>query len=192
VTFAYHDPDNDYHVDGQLVFTDAKQQQTWTADIRNPELREVFYKFTIVRSGGVVEEFPEDGGWYRAEPGFITVGEKYSMEVDIYPTLQTYPDHAKLVQVDLTYDEPGVRRSDSFVFSKESNQPRTWRVRGAPGGPKRYAIDISYFSITGDVTTRPKVVQESEALVIPPAPVPATPVTPVTPPAPATPAPPTG
>jgi hypothetical protein len=179
VTFAYRDPDNDYEVGGQLVFSDAKQQQTWTADIRNPELREYEYRYTIVRSGGVVDEFPEDGGWYKGEPGFITVGEKYSMEVDIYPTLQSYPDHAKVVQVDLTYDENGVHRSDSFVFSKESNQPRAWRVRGAPGGSKRYRVKISYFSINGEVTTRPEVVQESEALVVPPAPAPATPSAPV-------------
>jgi hypothetical protein len=178
VSFAYRDPDHDYAVDGQLIFSDAKQQQTWTADILDPDLREYQYKYTIVYAGGVVKEFPEDGGWYRGEPGFITVGEKYFMEVDIYPTLQTYPDHARLVQLDLTYDEDGVHQSDSFVFTKDSSQPKAWRVRGTPGGPKRYRYRIKYFSAMGEVTTTPEVVQESEALVLPPAPAPATPAPP--------------
>jgi hypothetical protein len=177
VSLLYHDPDNQYTQEGQLAFTDDKQVLDWKVDLRNRELREYQYKYSIVYKDGVVKHFPEEGGWYKGEPGFITVGEKYTLEVELFPNLLTYPDHAKLVQVDLTYEDPGqdIRETDSFVFTKESNQPRTWRVRGTPGGPKRYTAEVKYYSALGAVTKAPAMVRDSEALVVPVAPPPAPP-----------------
>ncbi len=192
VSLRYRDEANHYTEEGQLVFTDDKQQQSWTVDLRNPDLRDYEYKYSIIYKDGVVKNFPEDGGWLRGEPGFITVGEKYTLEVEIFPTLQTYPDHAKLVQVNLTYSDPpnDVREIDSFVFTKEANTPRTWRVRGVPGGPRKYTAEIIYFAAAGEMTSVPPALREAEVLVLPPPPAPPAPP-PVTP-APPVPAGPTG
>src|SRR5207249_1529913 len=111
-----------------------KQQQSWPVDLRNPALRTYQYRYTIVYTDGLVKSFPAaDDQWFDGEPGFITVGEKYTLEVGIYPTLLTYPDNAKVVEIDLTYDDEAnaIHRVGSFVFSKDPNQNvmKTWRVR---------------------------------------------------------------
>lgn len=175
VSLRYRDEENRYTEEGRLVFTEDKQQLPWTVDLRNPELRDYEYRYSIIYKDGVVKEVPEDGGWLKGEPGFITVGEKYTLEVELFPTLLTYPDHAKLVQVNLVYSDPdhAVRSVDSFVFTKETSQPRTWRVRGVPGGPKSYTAEIAYFGANGDVITVPPSVREAEVLVLPPPPAPA-------------------
>jgi hypothetical protein len=176
VSLRYQDPANDYHVEGSLVFTDDKQQQPWAVDLRNPELREYQYRYSIVYKGGVVKSFPpEEDGWLDGEPGFITVGEKYTFHVDVFPTLLTYPDNAKLVEVDLVYDDDanGIHRTDTLVFTKDASTTKTWRVRGAEGGPTTYLYHIRYFAADGSVVATPDAVQDAEALVIPPAPAPA-------------------
>jgi hypothetical protein len=182
VSLRYRDEANHYTEEGRLVFTDDKQQQPWGVDLRNPDLRDYEYRYSIIYKDGVVKDIPEDGSWLKGEPGFITVGEKYTLEVELFPTLLTYPDHAKLVQVNLIYSDPAndVRSVDSFVFTKETNQAKTWRVRGVPGGPKTYTAEIAYFSATGDVITVPPSVREAEVLVLPPPPAPAAPAPPPT------------
>jgi hypothetical protein len=195
VRLRYEDPGNQYIQEGQVVFTAEGQNLPWTVDLRNAQVRDYKYNYTIIYKDGVNRNVPEDGSWLKGEPGFITVGEKYTIEVDIYPTLQKYPDNAKMVQVDLTYDDPAhsVHDTGTFVFSGDATQTAgkvTWRVRGVPGGPKTYSYGIKYFSATGAITELPPVTQEAEAIVIPPAPMAAPGPTPPTPPTPAPPTPP--
>jgi hypothetical protein len=178
VSLRYRDPANNYEVDGHVVFTSEKQQQPWAVDLRNPALRTYQYRYTIIYTDGMVKSFPAaDDQWFDGEPGFITVGEKYTLEVGIYPTLLTYPDNAKLVEVDLTYDDEanGIHRVGSYVFSKDPNQNvmKTWRVRGVEGGPTTYRYVIRYFSADGSITTTQEAEHEGETLVIPPAAAPA-------------------
>jgi hypothetical protein len=170
VSLHYEDPANHYVQDKSLPFTDDKQQQTWTVDLRNPDKRDYKYKYSVIYKGGVVRNVPEDGSWLDGQPGFITVGERYTIEVEIYPMLQSYPDYAKVVQVDLTYDDPAARihQSDSFVFNQDDSTIKTWRVRGRQDGPKTYSYVISYFAATGAVTKLSPVTQEAEAIVLPP------------------------
>lgn len=170
VRFRYEDPANNYTQEGQVVFTAENQNLPWAIDLRNAQKRDYVYNYTIIYKDGVERRVPEDGGWLQGEPGFITVGEKYTLEVDIYPTLLTYPDHAKLVQVDLSYDDARNRVHDtgSFIFTKEAATPRTWRVRGKPNGPKDYAYEVRYFSANGSVHRLPRVTSDGEAIVVPP------------------------
>ena len=187
VGLRYHDEDNHYTEEGRLVFTDDKQQQTWTVDLRNRELRSYQYKYTIIYKDGVVKSFPETGEWLTGDPGFITVGEKYTLEVEVFPSLLAYGDNAKLAQVNLTYDDApnNIHVVDSFVFNKENNAPRTWRVRGVAGGPRRYTAEVLYFSAAGVPVTVSLGAREAEVLVIPPPP----PAPPPASPAPASPSP---
>ena len=202
VALRYRDEAHAYTEEGHLVFNSDAQQQPWSVDLRDPQLRDYEYRYSIVYSGGLVKELPPGGGWLPGQPGFITVGERYTLAVDLYPTLQTFPEAARLVQCDLTYsDPPGtVVQTDSFVFSPTASTVRTWRVRGREGGPKDYTYQLSYFGADGTVLTRPPVTQTAEALVLPPVPAPpappvappvsVTPPVPVTPPAPVQPVPP--
>jgi hypothetical protein len=173
VSLRYEDPDNAYTQDGHLVFTAEGQNLPWAIDIRNPQLRDYKYKYTIIYKDGVIRDVPEDGSWIAGQPGFVTVGEKYTVEVDIYPTLQKYPEHAKVVQVDLQYEDPAnaIRDNGSFIFTADApqNTRQTWRVRGKPNGPKAYRYGIKYFAADGKITELPAVVQENDAIVIPPA-----------------------
>jgi hypothetical protein len=172
VSLVYRDPENNYNEEGQLVFSDDKQQQPWVVDLRNPQLRDYQYKYMIIYKDGLVRQVPEGGEWLTGDPGFITVGEKYLLRVEVLPALQTYPDHGKIVQVDFTYTDSAnnINERDTLIFTKEDNAKKTWRVRGVPGGPKLYTYQIRYFSTTGDVIELPSVTQDAEALVLPPAP----------------------
>ena len=160
--------------EGKLVFTSDNQDLPWTVDLRDARHRDYMYGYTIIYKDGVIKNVPETGGWLKGEPGFITVGEKYTLEVDVYPTLLTFPEHAKLVQVDLAYEDQanGVSETGSFVFNAQANTKGTWRVKGVLGGPKRYRYEIKYFSGAGTVTALPAQNAEAEALVVPPAPAP--------------------
>lgn len=181
VRLHYEDPANNYTQEGQVVFTADGQNLPWKIDLRNAQKRDYTYNYAIIYKDGVVKNVPEDGGWLKGEPGFITVGEKYTLEVDVYPTLLTYPDHARLVQVDLAYDDgPDARETGSFIFTKDSAAPKTWRVRGRPNGSKRYSYSFKYFAATGAVQQTAPVTSETEAIVIPPlaAPAPPAPVGP--------------
>lgn len=176
VSLLYSDPDNRYTQDKTLAFTDDKQTQTWTVDLRDPSLREYRYRYVIIYKDGVVKNVPEEEDkWIDGQPGFVVAGEKYGLEVDVVPALLTYPDHAKVVEVDLTYEDPAndIEDRQSFIFSKESSKAVTWRVRTAPHGPRSYSIEVTYYSATGAVTRMPKRASESEALVLEPLPPPA-------------------
>jgi hypothetical protein len=171
VSLHYSDPDNGYTQDGSLDFTDEKQIQTWSVDLRNPQLRDYQYNYSIIYKGGLVKKVPPDGSWLRGQPGFLVVGEKYGLEVTLYPMLLQYGDSDKMVQVDLKYEDDAnnINVVDSFVFSKDQATSKTWRVRTAdPPGTLNYSVDISYFSVTGNITKAPTRVAQSDTLVIPP------------------------
>ncbi len=178
VSLLYADPANQYTQDKSLSFTDDKQTQTWTVDLRDASLRDYRYRYTIIYKDGVVKSVPEEEDkWVDGPPGFIVVGEKYGLEVDVVPALLTYPDHAKVVEVDLTYQDLAndIEDKQSFIFSKESSKALTWRVRTAPHGPRSYTIEVTYYSATGGVTRLPKRTSEAEALVLEPLAPPAPP-----------------
>jgi hypothetical protein len=171
VSLHYADPDNGYTQDGTLDFTDEKQIQTWSVDLRNPQLRDYQYNYSIVYKGGLVKKVPPDGSWLPGQPGFLVVGEKYGLEVTLYPMLLQYGDNDKVVQVDLKYsdDSNHINAVDSFVFNKDQSSSRTWRVRTAdPPGTLNYSADITYFSTAGSMTKAPTRITDSDTLVIPP------------------------
>lgn len=173
VSLRYSDPDNGYTQDGTLDFTDEKQILPWSVDLRNPQLRDYQYNYSIVYKGGLVKKVPPDGGWLPGQPGFLVVGEKYGLEVTLYPMLLQYGDRDRVVQVDLKYvdDANHINAVDSFVFNKDQNKSETWRVRTAdPPGTLNYSADITYFSTAGEVTKAPTRITDSDTLVIPPAP----------------------
>jgi hypothetical protein len=170
VSLVYKDPDNHYTQEGQLTFTQDGQMQPWEVELRNPDLRAYQYRYTIVYKDGLVKEVPSDGSWLDGEPGFITVGEHYLVRVDVFPALLTFADNAKMVEVDFDYSDAAnnIEEHDSLVFSSNESGKKTWRVRGAPGGPKKYSYQIKYFSVSGAVTALPVVTQDAEVIVIPP------------------------
>jgi len=170
VSLRYSDPDNNYTREGTLDFTDEKQMQPWTVDLRNPQLRDYQYRYNIVYKGGLVKTIPSDGSWLPGQPGFLVVGEKYGLEVKIYPMLLQYGDKDKVVQVDLEYDDPANNISSvgSFVFNRDQPSLQTWRVRTAsPPGTLNYSVGITYFSVTGDIAKLPTRIVNSDTLVIP-------------------------
>ncbi|HKF20726.1 MAG TPA: hypothetical protein VKE93_04110 [Candidatus Angelobacter sp.] len=173
VSLRYSDPDNHYTQEGELVFTDDKVMQSWTVDLRNPDLRAYQYRYDMVYRDGLVKQIPEDGGWLDGQPGFITVGEHYLIKVDVFPALLTYSDNSKMVQVDFSYSDPdnNIDVHDSLIFSSQDSSKKTWRVRGVPGSPKNYTYQIRYYSSTGAVTAPPPVTQAAEVIVVPPLPI---------------------
>jgi hypothetical protein len=171
VSLHYTDPDNGYTQDGTLDFTDEKQIQAWSVDLRNPQLRDYQYNYSIVYKGGLVKKVPPDGGWLKGQPGFLVVGEKYGLEVTLYPMLLEYGDNDRVVQVDLKYSDDAnhINAVDSFVFNKDQNSSKTWRVRTADTpATLNYSADITYFSTAGKTTKAPTRVTDSDTLVIPP------------------------
>ncbi|MCA9652499.1 MAG: hypothetical protein H6712_23245 [Myxococcales bacterium] len=163
------DADNPYVVENPFDFTDSKQVLSWTVPLRNSEVRDFSYRYSIVFKDGVVENVPPDPTqWLPGEAGFVVVGIKYDVEVDIHPFLMTYPDHAKVVKVDLGIGD----ETDSFVFNKDNNTSVTWRVRTG-SGRKPYWMQVTAYSSTGQAIVGPKLDnQTSESVVLQPIPAP--------------------
>jgi hypothetical protein len=170
VSLRYRDPDNHYEQEGQLVFTDDKSQQAWAVDLRNPDLRDYQYRYTIIYKDGRVKQVPTDGSWLAGQPGFITVGENYLLTVDIVPMLLAYSDNCKVVQVDLNYKDPdhSIEQNDSLIFSSQDSNKKTWRVPGAPGGPKSYTYQVTYFAASGATVSTQPITQAKEIVLLPP------------------------
>ena len=169
VSLQYADADNDYTQEGRLDFTDDKQMLTWSCDLRNAAIRDYRYHYDIIYKGGLVKHFPPDGtSWLPGQPGFLVVGEKYLIEVNIYPWLVKY-DQTPVVQVDLTYtgpDHPG-GITNTFVFNRDNNTPRVWRAGGDPSGPRSYAINVTYLGGPAGTVRLPTINADGEAFVIP-------------------------
>jgi hypothetical protein len=184
VALEYRDPDDQYTESGTLAFSGDGQVQTWEVDLRNPELRDYWYRYSLVSQDGMVEDQPADGTWLKGEPGFLVVGPKYGLEVEVHPFLLTFPDYAKAVEVTLTYpdrNDPD-RVTESYVFNAQNNTSKTWRVRTRDGIPKHYTAQITYYSTTGQQTVKVLDGLENNALLVAPLPPPPPPpVTPTTP-----------
>ncbi|MEM7152823.1 MAG: hypothetical protein AAF799_08270 [Myxococcota bacterium] len=163
------DPDNPYTKEEAFDFTDDKQVLTWSVPMRNSEVRDYTYRYSVVFKDGVVENVPEDPTqWLPGEPGFVVVGIKYDVEVDIHPFLLSFPDHAKVVKVDLGVGD----ETDSYVFNKDAKTTVTWRVRTGTG-PEPYWMQVTAYSATGETTVGPKLTEQvSESVVLKPVPAP--------------------
>jgi len=183
VAFLYEDAANNYTKEGNVVATAEGQQPDWSVSLRDSDARSYKYRYSMIYKGGLVKELPSPGSWYDGQPGFVTVGENYTMKVDIIPTLLTFPPHAKIVQVDLAYSDPagGVQHADSFLFQTGA-QPTSFRVKGRQDGPRSYTYQVKYFAEDGSTVTKDPVTSEAESVVLAPLPAPApvtpTPVTP--------------
>ena len=166
----YEDAANHHVVDGEVTFTDDKQQQTWVVDLIDPSVRDYTYRYTNVYEGGVVKTFPEDGSWAKGDPGYITVGEKYSMTVTVYPLLLMFDGQFLAAEVDLDYQDAAgkVSLTDTLVFSASSNTTQTWRVRGRQGGPTTWGYRVTYFYADGTRVQGDHMTQDSDALLVPP------------------------
>ena len=173
VSFRYSDLANDYLVEGTLDFTADNQTQDWTPDIINNQLTDYEYRYTNIYRGGLVKNFPPDGTWYKGEPGFIVVGERFGLQVELNPGLLVYSDQMKMVQVELAYDDAAnnIHASDSYTFSKDDNAKKVWRVRtGDNITPGPYVVKYTYYSGVNDAITTPPQAESKKSLVIPPAP----------------------
>ena len=173
VSLRYTDAAHEYATEGTLDFTADNQTLDWTPDIIDSQRQDYEFRWSNVYRGGVVKNFPADGSWYKGQPGFITVGEKYGLQVELFPNLQTYPEQAKLVQVDLSYDDAihDIHASDSFIFSKEDSVKKVWRVRTGDGiAPGPYVVRFRYFSAVNDVIELPPKTDDKRVIVIPAAP----------------------
>jgi hypothetical protein len=113
---------------------------------------------------------PTDGSWLPGQPGFITVGENYLLTVDIVPMLLSYSDNCKVVQVDLNYKDTdhNIEQNDTLIFSSQDSTKKTWRVPGAPGGPKSYSYQVTYFAASGTTVSTQPITQSKEVILLPP------------------------
>ena len=172
VALHYEDKANNDIVDGQVTFTDDKQAIPWTVDLIDPSQRQYTYQYSNIYAGGVVKRYPEDGSWAPGDPGYITVGEKYSMSIDIYPTLLNFGGGLGGVQIDLDYADAAnnISLTDTFVFTAGVAQKQTWHVKGVQGGPSTYGYAVKYFYTDGTTTQSAHVTQTSDAVFVPPPP----------------------
>jgi len=188
VALHYEDAGNHHVVDGQVTFTDDKQSNAWTVDLIDPGRRDYTYQYSNIYEGGVVKRYPADGSWLPGDPGYITVGEKYSMSIDIYPTLLTFGADLAAVQVDTDYEDAahGISLAETFVFTGEALAKQTWHVKGDQNGPKEFGVVIRYFYKDGTTAVTQRATQASDALFVSPPPPraapPVQPAPPVTPP----------
>jgi hypothetical protein len=194
VALHYEDKPNNHVVDEQLTFTADHQTQTFDVDLIDASKRDYTYQYANIYEGGVIERFPADGSWAQGDPGFIVVGEKFSMTLPVLPLLLhfgTTPGSLTAAEVDLDYtDSDGTVLTETFVFSGTAPDVQTWYVKGQQGGPTTFGYLVKYYWADGSQTQTQRMTSQQDKLLIPP---PAPPSAPTPPPAPpATPATPVG
>ena len=164
VSLQYQDTANNYFPSvGRLDFTDDKQLLTWSCDLINGALRDYQYHYDIIYKGGLVKHVPPDQSWLPGQPGFLVVGEKYQVEVHLYPWLLNYAQ-SPVVQVDMVYGDT----TNSFVFNRDNNATQVWRAGGSDGaGPTSYAINVTYMGMASGPVKLPTITASGEAFVIP-------------------------
>jgi hypothetical protein len=196
VALHYDDSANNHVVDEQLTFTADHQTQTFDVDLIDTTKRDYTYQYANIYEGGVIERFPADGSWAQGDPGFIVVGEKFSMTLPVLPLLLhfgTSPGSLTAAEVDLDYtDSDGTTSTETYVFSANAMDVQTWYIKGQQGGPKTFGYVVKYYWTDGSQTQTQRVTSDQDKLLVPPPapPAPATP--PAAPAAPAAPATPVG
>ena len=173
-TLRYEDEENEYTSEQGFDFTDDKQVQTWKVPLRDPSIRDYKYRYSVVHKDGMVENVPEDTDqWLDGPAGYVVAGIKYDIEVQLHPFLLTYPDHARMVKVDLSYKDAArdINITDSFVFSKENKKIDTWRARTG-NGPQPYKMTVTYYASDGKAMVRGPETLTGDAVVLQPAPAP--------------------
>jgi hypothetical protein len=188
VALHYADTANNHVVDESLTFTADHQTQTFDVDLIDPTKRDYTYQYANIYQGGVIEHFPADGSWAPGDPGFIVVGEKFSMTLPVLPLLLHFGDNLTAAEVDLDYDDgSGTSLTETFVFSASAQDVQTWYVKGQQGGPRTFGYVVKYFwSDSSQTQTQRQTSDQDKLLIPPPAPV-SPPQPPAPPPAPAAP-----
>ena len=176
VALHYEDPPNHHIVDQQLTLTSDRQSESFVIDLIDPTKRDYTYQYTNVYAGGLVERFPADGSWAQGEPGYITVGEKFSAVVDFYPLLLHFDGHLTAAEVDADYQDPqnNISLSETFVFSSAQNSTQTWYIEGQQGGPTEYSYLVKYYWADGTQTQTVRITSSNDKVLLP-APVPLAP-----------------
>jgi hypothetical protein len=70
----------------------------------------------------------------------------------------------------LNYKDPdhNIEQNDSLIFSSQDSNKKTWRVPGAPGGPKFYTYLVTYFAASGATVSTQPITQAKEIVLLPP------------------------
>lgn len=154
VALHYEDPAHNYTRDGNFTFTAEGQAQVWDVDLQDPSRREYTYRYTLAYKTGLVRDLPEDGSWLPGRPGFLVVGERYDLEVEILPFLLTFHERCKLVQVNIRCPQATTEaaRAESFIFQAPTDAPVKWRVDLQEGAAAEYEAEVVYVSADGSET----------------------------------------
>lgn len=182
VALHYEDPAHSYTRDGNLSFTAEGQAQVWDVDLQDPSRREYSYRYTLAYKSGLVRELPEDGSWLPGRPGFLIVGERYDLEVEILPFLLIFHDRCKLAQVNIRCPQATTEsaRAESFVFQSATDAPVKWRVDLQEGAAAEYEAEVIYTAADGSETRLLLGTLKDKKLVLKP--LPPAPPAPPTPP----------
>jgi hypothetical protein len=121
-------------------------------------------------------------------PGSVWIGgETEHLKVEVRPDLIDFVNDIQLAVVTLSYDSGNGLERKVFTFSKESQEPQTWRAPKADGAAAGYDVDVRYVGYDRARSVRVTMPQiTDELLLLDPPPANATP-TPA--PDPATPSP---
>ncbi|MDP2315703.1 MAG: hypothetical protein Q8P41_22590 [Pseudomonadota bacterium] len=190
VALHYEDPAHHYTQDGVLTFAAESQVQVWTVGLQDQDLRSYSYRYTLIYKSGVTRVIPEDGSMIAGQPGFLVVGERYDLEVEILPFLLAFDDRCRLVEVNVTtpHARTEATRSATFTFRAAADAAPVWRVDLEEGADPTYDVTVTYHG-TGTRVERALGTQRGSKLILealpppppaPPAPVPVAP-TPVAP-----------
>lgn len=168
-TFRYADPAHGYVVDHTLTFTSDAQVQAFDVELLDPERRDYDYRYTLIYKSGRVKDVPEEGT-LPGEPGFLVIGERFDLEVQLLGALLTYDDRVRMVKVDITCPDAADEdeREASFVFNTGGEMTQNFRVDLRDGGQARYSAEVEYFSAAGEVTRTQLGLISEKKLIIPP------------------------
>ena len=165
----YEDAANGYVREGQLTFNSDKQVQGWDVALRNPELRDYSYHYVLVYAGGRIKRVPEEGS-LPGEPGFIVVGERYDLEVELYPALLSFGDDLRIAIVEVTAPDAANEQDkvQSFFFQAGSTDAQVFRADLVEGGSARYHLEITYHRGGRDPEVEVISNQTSDKFLVPP------------------------
>lgn len=116
VDFRYEDPDNDVLVEQSMSFTEGASSQTFSADLRNPALKSVFYRISLQYKDGRFVEQPES--MTNANRIAIKTETKGHRIVTVRSPAEFEKRKLRKATINLRFEDfaAGISAEDQFVF----------------------------------------------------------------------------
>lgn len=159
----YDDQGGAVHLTESFVFTKA-EAQTWTIQIKNPNLRAFRYQLTYTTTKTQISEAEQttDMDTLVFPPADVP-----QVAATVIPRLLDFAA-TPAVEVDINYSDPAnhVEYSDTLIFDGAGSS-QAFQVFVEPDSPRTYQMTVTYYLPDGSTSVRPAVTMQKNQILVP-------------------------